>query len=431
VNLYQVLSNSLQQLDRDRVTFCAYSGNVDWVITLRGDDFLVFQNEVGFWPTFFSEQLYQPEIKSVSDIINYVIYFLHTNSGGEGDLQEPKIVKEVMNLLRGYFSIGGTGAQAANFLAHLGCSKINLHLPIYNTYFQKVLHPSLRIYDNTPFYFKKLGEEIFSLSEIHCIFDYAAGTVYRIGNDIFQTKKADRVILSNDRCNSDIYISEAFKQELLKPHMNMNSSFLVSGFNLVRKMEDLIRFVKENQLIIEHFRKAHPFSSSIHLEEGDHWDKEKERREIISSAIYPLVDSLGMNKREFERITFLNNLKNDDPIQSLYAMACSYGLKRVGVHSSEYCLVVSSYPTEQEMLADGLGILLSAAKAYYGSFIGTDELERFLNLTHDLALSKEVYYPRPLGNGYYAFRIPTLEGIPVSSSLGLGDAFTAGLLPYL
>ena len=50
----------------------------------------VFQNEVGFWPTFFSEQPYQPEIKSVSDIINYVIYFLHTNSGGEGDLQEPK-----------------------------------------------------------------------------------------------------------------------------------------------------------------------------------------------------------------------------------------------------------------------------------------------------------------------------------------------------
>ena len=64
------------------------------------------------------------------------------------------------------------------------------------------------------------------------------------------------------------------------------------------------------------------------------------------------------------------------------------------------------------------------------SFIGTDELERFLNLTHDLALSKS-YYPRSLGNGYHAFHIPTLEGIPVSSSLGLGDAFTAGLLPYL
>ena len=195
---------------------------------------------------------------------------------------------------------------------------------------------------------RKFGKEILSLSEIHCIFDYVPKLLIVLVMKYFILKKADRIILSHDRCNSNIYISEAFKQELLKSHIK--SSFLISGFNAIRKLEDLVRFVKENQLIIEHFRKAHPFSSSIHLEEGDHWDKEKERREIIFSAIYPLVDSLGMNKREFERITFLNNLKNDDPIQSLYAMACSYGLKRVCVHSSEYCLVVSSTQLSKKYL---------------------------------------------------------------------------------
>jgi ADP-dependent phosphofructokinase/glucokinase len=94
-------------------------------------------------------------------------------------------------------------------------------------------------------------------------------------------------------------------------------------------------------------------------------------------------------------------------------------------------LVVSAYPVEQEILADSLGILLSGAKAHYGRFVGLEELEAFLEAFRSFTQTKRIDSPQPLGNGYRAFSLPTLKGIPIASALGLGDAFTAGLLVHL
>jgi ADP-dependent phosphofructokinase/glucokinase len=429
MNLYQFLKKSLQEIRWERSIFCGYSGNLDWVVSLQNDQFLRFEEKMGFWPDSFSKNLCIPEIYTIPELINYVTYFMHTASGGEGDLKKMDLVEVVMQSTSGYFSIGGTGAQAANFLAHLGLSHVHLHLPIYNAYFAQVLHPNLHVYHNTSFYAKEMGKEIVSsLSEVHCIFDYAMGTLYRIGNKVFKTRRSDRIILSYDRCNSNLHISEAFKKELLKPKKEI--SFLVSGFNSLRKTEDLSRFVKKNQLIIEQFRKTHP-KASICVEEAHYWDKEKERIETVAKNIYPMVDSVSMNVREFQTIRRCLGFQNRDPVEALHAIASKYGIRRVGVHSGENCIVVSTYPLEQEILADSLGILLSGAKAYYGRFVGREELEKFLVTFRDFACSKEIPVPKPLGGGYQAFIIPTLKGIPIVSTLGLGDAFAAGLLVYL
>jgi len=429
MNLYYFFKRSLQEINWTKHIFCGYSGNIDWAVRLQGEDFLRLQNHLGLWPDSFSQSLCKPEIDTFAELINYVIYFLHTNSGGEGDIKDPELMRAIMQFLPGQFSIGGTGAQAANFLAYLGLPQVSLHLPIYNAHFEKILHHRLRIYHNTPFYEEKFGKEVSaSLSEIHCIFDYAPQTAYRIGNAVFQTRSSDRVILSHDRCNANISISESFKQELTRPHQEV--SFLVSGFNSFRKIESLSRFLQENQTIIEQFRRIHP-RSSVCVEEAHYWNREEERIKTVATTIYPAIDSLGMNAREFQAISYHLGFQNENLIQALHSMAQHFGLKRIGVHSGERCLVVSAYPVEQEILADSLGILLSGAKAHYGRFVRLEELEAFLEAFRSFTQTKRIDSPQPLGNGYRAFSLPTLKGIPIASALGLGDAFTAGLLVHL
>jgi len=83
MNLYHFIKRSLREISWTKHIFCGYSGNVDWVVRLQGEDFLRFQNQLGLWPDSFSESLCNPEIKTLSDLINYVTYFLHTASGGK------------------------------------------------------------------------------------------------------------------------------------------------------------------------------------------------------------------------------------------------------------------------------------------------------------------------------------------------------------
>lgn len=429
ITLYSFLQRSLRELPEKRAIFCGYSGNIDWVVDIRDEAFLRLQENLGVWPEAFAEKLCNPEIKTMADLIHYAIWFFHTHSGGEGNLHTPELVDTLRRFFPGHFAIGGTGAQAANFLAHLGLSQVHLHLPVYTHFFEMVLHPALIIHHNTAFFAQCFGETIIrSLSEIHCILDYHPGTAYRIGNQVFHTPGGDRIILSHDRCNTKVHVSNSFREELRRPHEE--ASFLVSGFNSFRDMEELAHFVRENEGIIEEFRKSHP-GCSVCAEEAHYWDRAAERICLVAERIYPRIDSLGMNYREFEALRSSLYPQVGKPVEFLYALAREYGLKRVGVHAKEECLVVSSYPEEQEMLADSLGILLSGAKAHYGRFVGKEELEAFLCTFRDLALAKEIAPPEPLGGGYRAFHLPTLKGVPVASTLGLGDAFTAGLLVYL
>lgn len=429
MTLYPLLERSLQELRTERWIFCGYTGNIDWVVEIQNDAFLRLQEALQIWPDTFSEKLFHPEIRTIEDLVFYAISFFHTHSGGEGNLYTPELVDTVNQFLPGRFAIGGTGAQAANFLAHLGLLHVHLHLPVYTYFFETLLHPALSIHHHTTFYAQHFGEAITrSPSEIHCILDYHSGTLYRIGSHIFSTSGADRIILSHDRCNAKICINESFQKLLRHPHKE--ASFLVSGFNSPREIDDLRHFVTENERLIDEFRKSHP-GCSVCVEEAHYWDKARERIHLVAEHIYPHIDSLGMNRREFETMRSSMDFKTQDPIQFLYALAREYGLKRVGVHTKEECLVVSAYPFEQEILADSLGILLSGARAHYGRFVGQEELWKLLHIFRGLAQSKEITPPQPLEEGYQVFRIPTLAGMPVISALGLGDAFTAGLLVYL
>ncbi|MCX6089961.1 MAG: ADP-dependent glucokinase/phosphofructokinase [Atribacterota bacterium] len=429
MTLYDILLRSLSAMERGKDIFCSYSGNVDWVIPVEKERFLYFQKSMHHWPKTFTNSLHQPALRTMEDLINYVTYFLHMNCGGEGDLLNTELVSTVMETLPGYFAIGGTGAQAANYLSHAGYTNIYLHLPIFTSYFKDLLSPTIHIFENNDYYENRMGKDIYSLSEIHCIIDFAIGAAYQIADDILHTTRPDRVILSHDRCNSSLHISESFVEELNKPHPFI--SFLISGFNTLRNIGDLHHFARENENIIHRYRQAHPGNRSIHVEEGDHWEREEERRSIVFNSMYPLVDSIGMNEKEFSSIMSYHNFSASEPFSGLYGLIHRYGLKRVNVHTSQSCYVVSSYPVEQELLAIGLGILLSSARAYYGTFVEVDKLEQLIKETKSLSTSRTIPPAQKMSNGYYSLTIPTLQGMKIVSSLGLGDAFTAGVMAYL
>jgi ADP-dependent phosphofructokinase/glucokinase len=428
--LYDVIKSAFFNIDKSKDIFCSYNGCIDLILPIRESTFISFQQRKKYFPHKFSDALYISELSTLKDLINFVIYFLHLSSGGEGDIINSNLVQEVTDTLSYSSSIGGTGAQAANLLAQLDFQNVHLHLPIYTSNFREILHPLIKVYENNQFYKDLFGDSIFELfSEVHCIFDYAIGTAYKIGKMIKYTKKPDRIILSFDKCNSFLSISRLFQKELWSNHRS--SSFLVSGFSAIRDFNHLKKFIFDNNNTIKSYRVSHSNNCSVHLEEGDYWDREIERRRLLFSEVYPLVDSIGMNEREFQRIVTICGIEEKNPVKALYKLACYFGLKRINLHTDKTCISVSSYPKEQEILMLGFGILLASVKAYYGKFVEIKRVEEFLEIIKEIAFQKNIEKCYVIGCGYRVFCMPTLYGINIISSLGLGDAFTAGVMAYL
>ncbi len=426
--LRAVLENSLAGLRLDRTILCGLTGNVDIVIPLRDDDFLQSQERHGSFPPA-SEGPPAPAIATPGQALDYAAWFMSRGMGGEASIPSLRPVQALVESLPNYRAVGGTGAQAANWLAQAGFRDIVLYLPLYDDAFREVLPVDrLEIIDNRSGYADLLAEDA-AFSEIHCILDYQKDSRLRYGGGELTAPRHDRVIFDGGRCNADLRLSPAFIDRAGQTYPE--SSLLVNGYNLCRDMEIFHRFVGETRELIRRYRAANLVNSFVHVEDSYQWDNPLERRGGIARSIWPLADSVGMNEVEFGAECVMFGLDAALPRESLLEIARRHGLKRVCLHTAENCRTVTRYPPEKELPAIGLAILFSSAKAYYGAFVGLDKIRRLIDDTAEISEKADVGEAIPLTDGYAELLVPTLSGLPVKASIGLGDAFTAGLLAYL
>ncbi len=426
--LRTVLENSLASLRLDRTILCGLTGNVDIVIPVRDGAFRAAQERFGSSPEA-SDQPPAPTIASPGQALDYAAWFMARGVGGEASIPSMRPVRELIESLPNYRSIGGTGAQAANWLAHAGFTGIVLYLPLYDEAFREVLLvDKMDIVDNRTGYADLLAEDA-AFSEIHCILDYQQGARLRYGGADLTAPRHDRVILDGGRANADLRLAEDFIARAERAYPE--SSLLVNGYNLCRDLEIFHRFAGETRELIRRYRAANPRNSFVHIEDSYQWDHVQERRDTISQTIWPLADSLGMNEVEFGAECALFGLDATRLTESLLEIARRHGLKRVCLHTAANCRTVTRFPIERELLAIGLAILFSSAKAYYGAFVGLDKIRRLIAETAEISENALVSEAVPLVDGYRELLVPTLAGLPVRASIGLGDAFTAGLMAYL
>lgn len=428
MNLRDMLQDALAAPDFRRRVFCGLTANVDYVIPFSGGDFARAQDLFGSDPPE-SAAPPDPNLSSTAGALDYAAWFMAAGTGGEADLATTIPVRPLVEAFPHFRAVGGTGIQAANWLAHAGFSDVVLYLPWNAPEFDGLVHPGLKLVDNNPGYLDLMAD-CPEFSEVHCIIDYARDALVRYGGALRRAPRHDRVILSCDRCNSRLRVSREFYAELCRPQKK-RSAFLATGFNSPRLLEDFHKFVDECATLMLGYRRTNRGSSFIHVEDCYQWDNPLERRRTVAEKIWPMADSLGMNEVEYAELTALFDLNPDDVKGSLAAIAKRHGLSRVCLHGASACRVATRYPVEAERKAIGMAILFSSARAYYGGFVGPDMLARLVEETEAISLAAETPDPVAAGHGYAYIETPTLYGMPMKSSIGLGDAFAAGQVAYL
>ncbi len=425
MNLHDVFQDAMANLKTGRKLFCGLTANVDIVVFFEGDDFLRAQERFGSDPAAGAEPP-SSEPSTPAEALDHAAWFMANGTGGEANMPSIRPLLPLVDALPNSRVVGGTGAQAANWLAGSGFENVILYVPRNAPDFDGLLHPNMRTLDNNREYAELMGGDR-EFSEIHCIIDYARGTNVRYGGTVRGAGRHDRLILSGDRCLSRLRVSKSFQDAACAPHDD--SALLVTGFNSCRAMDDFSLFLDQCAALMDRYHEANP-GGFIHAEECFQWDHPRERRRALAETIWPRSDSLGMNEAEYRDICGQFGLDAADARGSLLELARRYGLRRVCRHNSTNCLTVTRYPEVDELRAAGLAVLFSGARAFYGDFTERDGIDGLIRATRDISENAPIPGPVQLDGGYLCIEVPTLKGMPIKSSIGLGDAFTAGLIAY-
>ncbi len=210
MNLWEITSRISDVLDFDKRIYCGFSANIDVVAGVEQDAFLEFQKQVGIFPPRRSQAM-QPPLCSRNEIIDYACWYMARGMGCDSDVRNIESMSALMEKPGTLHAVGGTGAQAANWLALAGFRNIHLSVPYNGAELTAALHPQIAIHDNHEAY-KKETAGLDGVPDIHCIIDYAAGT--RVGfahASIAEAPAPNRVMLSQDRCCSRLTIAPEFK----------------------------------------------------------------------------------------------------------------------------------------------------------------------------------------------------------------------------
>lgn len=426
MGLHEVLSGALAALDCDKPVFGGFSAARDIVLSLSGDGFLEWQ-EAAKCPVPAVDGAIKGVLESVEDIAACFAACVAAGAGRDVPLAAPEIGEPLAAHFPAVVRVGGTGVQVANCLAHCGFGNCVAHVPFLAPEMREILHPAIRLIGNNSQYAALMAKRR-TFPGVHYILDYAAGTAVRTKQGVLRASRPDRIILGGNPFNAALRIAPAFS-EAAAGEGKAAPSLVMAGFSAPRGLEAFHAFVDDCAALL---RRRHGGASSgfVHVEECHHANQPRERRAAIRDRIWPGADSLGMNEAEFADLALFLGLDANDMWGSLHAIAVRHNLKRVCLHSAALCRAVTRRDAASERLALGMGVLLASARAYYGGFVDLAAIRAMLEALGPLPASLPVPEPLNLGDGYIGVELPSLRGLPVRSSIGLGDAFTAGTLAF-
>lgn len=430
-SLYQAFREALDTLDTHREVFCGFSGNVDTIIPIQGDDFAALRDRLAPAALPFSAFGGEPpsfHLTTIGEVCDYVSWFIATGNGAEANLESPQLLRPFLEALPHYHTAGGTGMKSANWLAAAGFHNVRLYVPFRDGVFERLVDKRVRLFSDNRRYAAHMADAR-EFSGQHFLFDYAEGTAATFAGERLTAPRADRVILSADRVNSRLRISREFIEAA--GNAAGAASLLVTGFNSPRTNDDFDRFIDDCVAVIGSFRRGGNAGRFVHVEDCHCWDDSDERRKSVAARVLPLADSYGMNEAEYrwEAESFGQN--PDDVRGTLLAFARRFGLRRVCLHHADRNHLVTNYSPREETRAMGLAVLLASARGYYADFADPDELHELVQATRVLSQVRDILICPDIGDGYHHIQFPTLKGIPMKSTAGLGDAFAAGLVACL
>jgi len=185
-----------------------------------------------------------------------------------------------------YFLMGGQAGNAANAASSLGVTSL-----VHTNYKSRAL---LSRFDSSSRVLIAQGDSFRPAScfaekkpqATHYILEFEKG-------DVFYKKPiphSNRFIASFDP--QELQVDPDFSRAIRSEIKSISKAF-IGGFHLLREPESLAQFIRE----IESWKKQNP-ELKIHFESGEYINKDVMREAV--SELFPLIDSIGMNKSEFK-----------------------------------------------------------------------------------------------------------------------------------
>ena len=411
--------------DRGLLSAFGYASNLDLLCAFRQDVLNHFLTEAlaGSDP---DDARPQGRIENRRDLAETILYYCRNGLGGEADLADSEALLQIVDAEN---AIGGTGVQASLALSAVGGECLS-HLTDRSEEVLSILSaPGIHVVgaEGVLCNPKDLAPE--NPPEPHCIVQYRAGQKIRVGGRVFEVPVSNRLILTDFTINGCLPLDHGTLQ-WIEGNASRVPSLLLSGFNCITELsvlQERIRAVSEHAA---HYHRNHP-SGIVYYENGDY--HREVFLETVLRELLPSIDIVGMNEEELEKtLRMVGEFPDLSDILSVVRGAelliSRFGIKKgMVVHTKDYSMYVGEpLPADIE---SGLmyGNMMAAAKALHGFFGTPREVRETLNLP----LSKTgCAFLRILSDTALrgrAILVPTRYIEAPAHTIGLGDAFTAGV----
>ncbi|MBE3584521.1 MAG: hypothetical protein IMX01_10475 [Limnochordaceae bacterium] len=429
----KLAERALEQLVKnasDRTVHCGYTMNTD-VVTVVDPATLAAQLRESAGATRASG-VSNGVVVTLSDLAEVVEKSVREGLGSEWPVGEASVLEWLRSHLAGQLRVGGTGAQVADNVSALGFASI-VNAPVASYRQLALLTPSSRLWLATP-------HGLVLRSSLRSTPDDEPPVYHFILEFLASARVAERLILPYDPDGRVLRICDVFIEATLVP-MSPPPRLVISGFNApVLESERLMAFIERVRGHLLRYRSVHP-GAIVHLELGKS-HRASIRRRVLEEVV-PLVDSLGMNIEE--AVQLVRDLDIDHLAASLQenpALVCrevrsALGVSRLNIHSPAWTISALALEgpigEEMERLALTAGTLLAAARASLGRSPTLEEL-------HSIAVPIPVH---PDGVAFVetleqrgwedmgVVAIPARQVLHPKLTVGLGDAFTAGIVAVI
>jgi ADP-dependent phosphofructokinase/glucokinase len=300
-------------------------------------------------------------------------------------------------------AVGGTSAQAAYMLSHLGAPAL-MALEDRSAGQLAVLHPDALV---------AIEGAVRPVSAIapagdgrrpHYIFEFTAGKTIGAG----RVPRSSRTIVRFD--HSALQRDAEFVRASVENADNVGAG-LLCGFNEMSP-ESAKEELDYAAGVAATWRRAG--LAVVHVELGDF--PSSELRDTTIRRLMPAVTSLGMSLSELAGLT----RANEPPESAAICLAETFALERVCIHADEWAFAVTRGDAERELEALEMGCLLASARASAGYFSDPHRLPdgaRFHNPPLPPSLRRD---------GWSIVCCPAPYLHKPAATIGLGDTFLAG-----
>ena len=465
-NLVNEVQKRVQKIEG---IICSFNVNIDVIHKLVEDELLnvlqrIYKNKM--------IDLTAPPpttIRSPEDFIACLIYVIHNEKTAEWIIENPEVNDWIKTNFKEYHvRIGGQAGNIAYQLAKFGVRKVYLSIPSISTTQAKIYADFQNIYvpvrKDGKILLKHPLEAVNPEEEdlIHWVFEIPSGFTLKIEKLYHKTSAPLRFIATFDELCSKLFFKDDFEKAAMELAKKSNYA-LASGYHLLKKTYNdgstPSEHVDKTIALIRSWKNANP-NIKVHYEHGFMHDLDL--IQIVFDRINGVIDAVGMNEVELPLILKAYGLKEAEKcwklpnstnlFEGLLKLYEIFGFGRLTLHTRDFAMSISSKRFDVEPVDElrGLifGCLTAAALAATGKFCSIREIaekvpklenstiglkqkevlsEYLKKYSHSEAKSFEQRSIFDGGDFILTYTPAKVVENPVVT-VGLGDAFTAGLL---